>query len=100
MCRDFGVSRKTGCKIFDRYKEGAGRAGRSVATPGVGYVVLPLRGVTYVSGAGHLICWRATADDDEHYVYAIGLCHWVSGYRHCGDLVSQSRTIGVEFGSP
>jgi hypothetical protein len=21
VCRDFGVSRKTGCKIFDRYKE-------------------------------------------------------------------------------
>jgi hypothetical protein len=39
----------------------------------VGYVVLPLRGVTYVSGAGHLICWRATTDDDEHYVYAIAL---------------------------
>ena len=21
VCRDFGISRKTGCKIFDRYKE-------------------------------------------------------------------------------
>ena len=46
VCRDFGVSRKTGCKIFDRYKEGAGRAGRSVATPVLAtwcyrYVVLP-----------------------------------------------------------
>ena len=39
----------------------------------VGYVVLPLRGVTYVSGAGHLICWRATLDEDENYVYAIAL---------------------------
>ena len=46
VCRDFGVSHKTGCKIFDRYKEGAGRAGRSVATPVLAtwcyrYVVLP-----------------------------------------------------------
>jgi hypothetical protein len=21
VCREFGISRKTGCKIFDRYKE-------------------------------------------------------------------------------
>jgi hypothetical protein len=28
------------------------------------------------------------------------LCGLRPRYRHCGDLVSQSRTIGVEFGSP
>ena len=40
---DFGVSRKTGCKIFDRDKE-HGQAARSDRSrrPGVSYVVLPM----------------------------------------------------------
>jgi hypothetical protein len=57
-CRDIGVSRKTGCKIFDREGTRAGRAERSVATPGVSYVVLPC------VRAGQLICWRSRRDSN------------------------------------
>ena len=37
LCREFGISRKTGYKIFNRYKE-SGRLGlgRSLASPGAG----------------------------------------------------------------
>ena len=32
-----------------------------------------IRSVTYVSGPDTRMYWRATTDDDEHYVYAIAL---------------------------
>ena len=67
MCRDFGVSRKTGCKIFDRCKEhGQGRTGRSVATP-------MLATWCYLRVRGRTFDLLATLDEDENYVYAIAL---------------------------
>jgi len=45
VCRDFGVSRTTGCKIFDRYKE-HGQAARGDRSRRPCW----LRGVTHVSG--------------------------------------------------
>ena len=45
----------------------AGGAGRSVATPVLAAWCYPC------VQAGQLICWRATNDDDEHYVYAMAL---------------------------
>ncbi len=32
-----------------------------------------VRSVTYVFRAGQVLDWRATNDDDEHYVYAVAL---------------------------
>src|SRR5450432_3799744 len=61
-CRDFGVSRKTGCKIFDREGTRAGRAERSVATPGVMFVVLPC------VRAGQLICWRSRSPTNQWFL--------------------------------
>jgi hypothetical protein len=43
VCRDFGISRKTGCKIFDRYKEhGQAALGDRSRRPAFSCVVLPM----------------------------------------------------------
>ena len=71
VCRDFGVSRKAATSAW------SSKARKSLDNP-FGTRVSPMsqvRGVTCVSGPemGFGICWRATPDDDEHYVYAMPL---------------------------
>gem|GEM_PF-3075123 len=51
LCREFGISRKTVYKIFERYEQH----------------------VTHVSGPDKQGNWRATPDEDEHYIYAVAL---------------------------